>query len=408
MAKQKTSAIKAKGKTGKILRFAHPFYTNIPPGKRKFIPGVGKRMKDYVATKLENIPPPLREPTITLAEIIGQQGITEIEAMKSITFHTVGDTGHENGQMQEFVAAAMAQDYNPDHPEKSPAFFLHLGDVNYYDNTDQGYQAQFYVPYKKYPGKIIAIPGNHDGELFTWKNTSSGQTTTLEAFQRNFCLPKPGVPPAAGTIYREMVSQPAVYWYLDAPFVDIVGLYSNVGETQGFISGGAAGQQQKNWLTKTLTAIRNSRQQGVRKALLLAVHHPPFSKGGHNSSDVMLADIDDSCKKAGIAPDAVLASHSHDYQRFTRFYPLSGKTMEIPYFVVGGGGRGLSPHVTAANGAREGDHTYDSSLRGYGYLTVTATKQQLSFFLTQVDGTGKKSQFDKRIVVDLATNTITK
>ena len=77
----------------------------------------------------------------------------KLKKSKSISFHAVGDTGHESGLMQEFVSEAMAQDYDINHPEKSPAFFLHLGDVNYYDNTDQGYQAQFYIPYKKYPGK---------------------------------------------------------------------------------------------------------------------------------------------------------------------------------------------------------------------------------------------------------------
>jgi hypothetical protein len=406
MPKQKKSAVKSKINTGKIMRFAHPFFTNTPPAKRKNIPGVGNRMKAFAATKLEKIPPPIRDPTMTLAEIIGQQGVTGIETAKTISFHAIGDTGQPVGNMQEFVAEAMAMDYNPDHPEKSPAFFLHLGDVDYFDNTDKGYQAQFYVPYKKYPGKIIAIPGNHDGELFKWDGTSTGQKNTLDAFQRNFCQPKPGIPPGAGTIYREMVSQPAVYWYLNAPFIDIVALYSNVGESQGFISGGAAGGLQKTWLTKTLTTIKNSRVNGTRKALLLVVHHPPFSQGGHTSSDVMLADIDDSCKTAGIMPDAVLAAHSHDYQRYTRYFPFGGKTMEIPYYVAGGGGRGLSPHVTPANGARTGDHSYDSSLRGYGYLTITVTPGQLSFLFTEVDTSGKKVAFDKKVVVDLGTNKI--
>jgi hypothetical protein len=31
----------------------------------------------------------------------------------------------------------------------------------------------------------------------------------------------------------------------------------------------------------------------------------------------MLADIGDACKKAGVEPDAVLAAHAHNYQRFT-------------------------------------------------------------------------------------------
>ena len=406
MPLQKKTIKKSKSPKSAVLRFAHPFFTPLPPAQRKNIPGVGNRMQTFIATKLEKIPAPLREPTMQLSEIIGLPGVTDIQKAGSISFHAVGDTGHENGLMEEQVAVAMSTDYNASHPETSPAFLLHLGDVNYFDNTDKGYQAQFYIPYKKYPGKIIAIPGNHDGELFKYDGTSSGQKKTLEAFQRNFCQPKAAVPAAAGTIFREMVSQPAVYWYLDAPFIDIVALYSNVGESQGFISGANAGIAQKTWLTKTLGAIKTARVKGVRKALIIAVHHPPFSHGGHSGSDIMLADIDDSCKKAGIMPDAVLAAHSHDYQRYTRHLTFNGKSMEIPFYVAGGGGRSLSPSVSPADGSMQGDHSYDSSLLDYGFLTVSASPKQLSFLFNRVDANGNKTQYDKKIVIDLSTNKI--
>ena len=80
----------------------------------------------------------------------------------------------------------------------------------------------------------------------------------------------------------------------------------------------------------------------------------------------MLADIDEACQKSGIMPDAVFAAHSHDYQRYTRFVPFGGRSMEIPFIVAGGGGRGLSPHVAKATGAQTGDHSFDKSLQGYG------------------------------------------
>jgi 3',5'-cyclic AMP phosphodiesterase CpdA len=277
--------------------------------------------------------------------------------------------------------------------------------VIYFDNTDKGYQAQFYIPYKKYPGKIIAIPGNHDGELFKYDGTSTGQKKTLDAFQRNFCQPKSGVPPDAGTIYREMVAQPGVYCWLNAPLIDIVALYSNIGEGPGFISGTTIGQKQKNWLVQTLTAIRKLRDKGTRKALLIAVHHPPFSNGGHSSSSVMLADIDDALKQAGIQPDGVLAGHSHNYQRFTRRVSFNNENWQIPYYVIGTGGRGVIPLETAT-GQVVGDHSYESSLMGYGYLTVTATLNNLQFAFTQVDNTGARMPFDKVITVDLITHKI--
>lgn len=386
-----------------VHRFAHPFYTDTKPKDRKEVPGAGKRMTDYVATKLEKIPEPLREPTMTLEEIIGKDGVTGIQQFKSISFHAVGDTGEPKGDSQQMVADAMSEDYNASHPHSSPAFFLHLGDVNYYENNDKGYHAQFYEPYKKYPGKIIAIPGNHDGELFKYDGSSVGQKKSLAAFMQNFCLPKPSVPPAAGSIYRQMVSQPGVYWVLNAPFVDVIGLYSNIAEGPGYISGKAIGTKQKDWFTKTLTQIKKARVNGGRKALIIAVHHPPFSNGGHDASTDMLKDIDDSCHTAGIMPDALLAGHAHSYQRYTRNINFGGKDLQIPFVVCGCGGR-TAQSVKKADGSTNGDHTYDASFRGYGYLSVMVSESNLTIeFLNVVSD--KKSSYDK-VQVNLHTNSI--
>ena len=391
----KTSITKtASAVTKGIHRFAHPFFTTIPKKDRKTVQGVGKSLSAFAATKLEQIPDPLRDPSMTLAEIIGQSGANVIEASKAMTFHAVGDTGTLGTAIQQFVSDAMSAEYNIAHPDTSPSFFMHLGDVIYYDNTDKGYQEQFYVPYKKYPGKIIAIPGNHDGELFKFDGTSTGQTISLEAFMKNFCQPAPSVPSGAGTIYRQMVSQPGVYWMLDAPYVQIIGLYSNVGESLGFISGALIGTKQKNWLIKTLKAIKAERAQGIRKALVLATHHPSFSSGGHGSSSDMLKDIDDACTQGGIMPDLVLAAHAHNYQRYTRFVSFGGKQLQIPYIVAGGGGR-TAQAIKAADGKRVGNESFESSLFGYGFLTITATANDLAIHFTEVNkDTGASAPFD--------------
>jgi len=394
-----------------IQRFAHPFFTTEPLATRKTVPGVGKRMTDHVEQTLLAIPDPIRNPpTISLDEIVGQPNSASIAASGSIMFHAVGDTGHAGGStedMQEFVADAMTKDFNIANPDASPAFFLHLGDVNYYDNTDSGYHEQFYVPYKLYPGKILAIAGNHDGELFKFDGKSTGQTETLQEFKRNFVQPAPSVPAAAGSIYRQMVSQPGVYWLLNAPFVDIVGLYSNVAENPGFLSGTSIGTKQTDWFARTLNGIATARQNGTRKALFLAVHHPPFSGGSHASSTEMLAEIDRICQASGIMPDVVLAAHSHDYQAYTRFITFQGREMQIPFLVAGGGGRGLSPHVAKATGARTGDHSFDKSLRDYGYLKVTVTSSTVTLTFNQVAKDVKVTQFDQ-LKVDLATSKVTR
>ena len=390
------------------LRFAHPFFTDTPIAERKPIPGVGRRMTDFVQNTLEKIPAPTRNPPrMTLGDIVGGDSAKAIQASGAISFHSAGDSGHTGGateDMQEFVADAMAADVDINKPATSPAFFFHLGDVIYYDNTDRGYHEQFYVPYKRYPGKIIAIPGNHDGERFKFDGKPTGQKDTLEAFTKNFLQPKPGIPSAAGTIFREMVSQPGVFWRLDAPFVDIVALYSNIAEGPGFISGPKIGNLQTKWLLQELKAIKAARAAN-RKALVIAVHHPPFSHGSHASSTQMLADIDAACAAARIQPDLVLAAHSHDYQRYTRFVPGDQGEQQIPFIVAGGGGRGLSPTVTPADRVRHGDLTYEKSLRGYGYLKITVDRQKIDVIFFQVEQSGKKSRFDS-VSVDLRTGKI--
>ncbi|MBS1502918.1 MAG: metallophosphoesterase, partial [Bacteroidetes bacterium] len=172
------------------LRFAHPFFTTVPPDKRPKVEGGHSRMTDTIKERILDIPKPIRTPQVLqLSDVVGSQDATDIENEGFITFHAVGDTGEPHGTWQETVADAMTADYDISHPASCPAFFFHLGDVDYYDNTPDGYMAQFYKPYKSYPGKILAIPGNHDGELFKYNGQPTGQTKPCEQFMHNFCQP---------------------------------------------------------------------------------------------------------------------------------------------------------------------------------------------------------------------------
>jgi hypothetical protein len=148
---------------------------------------------------------------MTLADVIGTQGSKGIENSGALRLHAVGDTGRSANSPQGDVAQAMQADFDVSKPAGSPAFFLHLGEVIYGPNKDQQYRPEFYEPYMHYPGKIIAIAGNHDGEVFPQTDPK-----TLNAFLANFCAPSQKVPPIAGTIYRETMNQPGVYWLLDA------------------------------------------------------------------------------------------------------------------------------------------------------------------------------------------------
>lgn len=399
-----------------MYRFAHPFYDLTPANTSPARPADAAPIAQFTESKLEPIPKPKRSPPeMDLAEIIGNGGSAAVQNSGKIIFHAFGDSGNPGTDNQEMVSDAMTADYDTTNPEASPSFLLHLGDVIYYDNTDSGYHEQFYAPYKRYPGKIIAIPGNHDGELFKYDGSPTGQKVTLGAFQENFCRSTPSVPPAAGTIYRQMVNQPGVYWRLAAPFVDVVGLYSNIGETSGFISSPEIGATQKDWLVATIKSIKQARATGPRKALVIAVHHPLYSSGGHEPSLAMHADIDDACQQAGIMADVVLTAHAHNYQRFTRKLRFAGQDLEVPYIVAGTAGRGIQAIKQQAKGQQHEDATFDKSLNGYGFLRVTvagnekgsAATVKLEFIQVEQDKQHRvtTSPFDSS-AVDLATRKV--
>lgn len=298
------------GSAGKPLRYAHPFFTSIPPAERRpDFSQFGQRMSEWAQRDLGPIPAPRTETSVLeLSDVIGADGVKEIESSGAMKFHAVGDTGRPTGSdpAQEDVANQMAADYSPATPLENPAFFLHLGDVVYGPNKDQLYRDEFYRPYMDYPGKVLALAGNHDGEVFAGTDPEP-----LRAFLANFCAEVASVPPIAAEarILRETMIQPGVYFRLKAPFIDIVALYSNVAEGPGNLTGAGGDQSQKMWLTQTLTTIAAEQASTGRRALLIATHHPPYSSAGHSGSPDMLADIQEALDSAGIRADAFISGH---------------------------------------------------------------------------------------------------
>jgi hypothetical protein len=119
----------------------------------------------------------------------------------------------------------------------------------------------------------------------------------------------------------------------------------------------------------------------------------------------MLADIDDACKQAGVMPDMFLSGHAHSYQRYTREVSFNGKALQIPYIVAGTGGIGDQAIIPATK-QKTGDHIFEKSRKGYGYLLVEATNTSLTATMFAVDPQTKaKSQFDQ-VGLDLAHGTV--
>jgi hypothetical protein len=357
-------------------------------------------------------------PYLQLTDFVPQDLADAISAAGRITFHAVGDTGAAKVSrsqtaataiaMEAAVADAMAADVQSG-GVNGPAFFFHLGDVIYNFGEAQYYYDQFYEPFRGYDRPIFAIPGNHDGMVFG-SSSSAPQVPTLAAFLTNFCGASPDPSPDAPSIARSVMMQPAVYFTLDAPFVSIIGLYSNVLDTGGGIISSQGGHfplvnDQLDFLTAELQRLKPQRQAGER-AILIAVHHPPLSVDAKTGgSGGLMQDIDSCCKAAGQWPDALLSGHAHLYQRFTRM--VNGR--QVPYIVSGSGGYAATPPQEAAPpaGTTIGDHTLEiDPLIQFGYLTLTTDAKTLTVTFKSAPRGGQVTQLDS-VTLDLVKGTIT-
>jgi hypothetical protein len=377
-----------------------------------------------------------------LATALGPHGpevVQAIQAAGQITFHMVGDIGASTaGKYPDeiLVSDRITEDCQTAASANRPAFLYLLGDLIYDFGEPQYYYDQFYEPYRNYPAPIFAIPGNHDS--FIVPGTTAAETP-LDTFQRNFCATEPVVTPEAGSLHRTAMTQPGVYFTLDAPFVRIIGLFSNALEDPGVISseGGvwkSVPDYQLDFLAAQLGRIKSD---GFGGAILLAVHHPPFSYapatagsgagGTHGGNPVMLAQIDAVCREAGVYPHAFVAGHSHNYQRFTRSLQFGGGAYEIPFIVCGDGGHGLSSLVQSHLGspAQEPSDGLDVSYldssttvetqrlildrhddQTYGYLRIVVDSQQLRVGFYPVDAGIPADTVSDVVTVDLPTHTV--
>jgi len=272
----------------------------------------------------------------------------------------------------EGVSRFMGYDIAHTKPPDQPSFFYHLGDVVYYDGESANYWPEFYEPYLNYNAPIVAIPGNHDGDV----NPATGESS-LQAFVRNFCAQSAVHSPDNRDAPRRTMTQPNVYWTLNTPLVTIVGMYSNCPE------GGQVSDTQRLWFISELKAA------DPKLPLILAIHHPIYSAyGGHPGSTRLKDLLEHSCATAGRTPDLVLMGHVHDYQRFSA--PLYNKK-DVPFIVAGAGGYNKQLHVLGKvfHDAKqkgklpiqiqgEPESLVDFNDSQHGYLRITVTKNKIT------------------------------
>ena len=170
--------------------------------------------------------------------------------------------------------------------------WLMLGDNAYVDGTDVEYQA---AVFDMYPQTLRAVPlwptyGNHDGH-------SADSATQSGPYYDIFTLPRNG---EAGGV----PSTTEAYYAFDYANVHFICLDS-------YESSRAPGSAMLTWLQSDLQATN-------RDWIIAFWHHPPYSKGSHDSdSEIELEEMRQNVlpilEARGV--DLVLGGHSHSYER---------------------------------------------------------------------------------------------
>lgn len=359
-------------------------------------------------SKVAQIPFPGAAPdpknlVLDLSRVVDATEIAAIKKADKIVFHTTGDGGGvRDGAAQEtLVAEAMEEDFSSDRAD-SPAFFYHLGDVVYYNGEPENYVVQYFKPYQFYPAPILAIAGNHDSSISTSDNPG-----VLDQFMKVFCSSAPQT--LVPDFDRTSMTEPYLYFTLEAPFVKIIGLYSNNGEGPGVLDPNRDNRQ-LDFLGAEFKRAANARPKDSR-AVLVAVHHPLFSiSADHGSSPNMLQQVDALMESTGFIPDAFISGHVHGFELFIREY----KGHEIPYIICGTAGYNDDAHVREQY-RFPADFGNGFSLTQffnfqYGYMRVTVDSQYLSFEYVGVPKDATTSVPQTRVLesfnVDLSKHTV--
>jgi hypothetical protein len=301
-----------------------------------------------------------------------------IVAAKKMIFHVLGDSGGvQDGEFQSNVAAQMIKDIDAGGPSV-PQFCYHVGDVVYFTGLNTDYYAQFYEPYSHYTPPILAIPGNHDGEV-----DDPTLQTSLDGWVEYFMQPTPDVDPISKDAPRVGLSLPNPYWTLLTPFATIVGMYTNVPE------GGSVDSTQQQWITNEFATAQTDR------ALILALHHPIYSFDVFHSGSSKMADVlENAIRDTGRVPNLVLAGHVHDYQRIEKAISPNGPT---PFIVCGNGGYHnlhlihSKPGTVAADTGAVLKYGQDAA---WGVMTLTIDKNHITGTTIEIDKAGDVKQGD--------------
>jgi hypothetical protein len=259
----------------------------------------------------------------------------------------LGDAGTANtnqrnvrDQYYSYVSSAPA---NPNQTD----MMLFLGDNAYNDGTDSEYQDAFFDIYDDMLKKSVAWStlGNHDGHSAS-SSLQSGPYYDIFTF--------PTAAEAGGT-----ASGTEAYYSFDYANIHFIVLESYTLSNDN---------TQETWLT---TDIQNTTQDWI----VAIFHHPPYTKGSHDSDNVgdsagamtnMRTNFLPILEANGV--DLVLNGHSHSYERS---YFINGHYGTSGTFNFGTHAVGANGHLSGKADTPDGEYTkLPTDTEGAVYITT--------------------------------------
>src|SRR5690348_6033928 len=160
--------------------------------------------KSFPKGKLQPLPP--GSPAVVDGAAVG---ITDADPL---TFVVIGDCGGVQAPAPQNAVSYAIQDTAAD----KAAFVYLVGDIVYFHGEPTNYRAQFYEPYAHLDRPIVAIPGNHDGDVAEDDSGNPTGRQPLDTYTANFCASSPQPPPADPQLEfgRHTQTQPWCDWTL--------------------------------------------------------------------------------------------------------------------------------------------------------------------------------------------------
>jgi hypothetical protein len=213
----------------------------------------------------------------------------EVGTQEPVRFAVIGDSGTGHAAQAEVFGALLK---NVHESGRALDFWLHVGDMAYATGRDMEFQTRVFEPYELLMRNTVCWPtmGNHEGA------TSKG-TTGIGPYFDAYVVPTRGE--AGG-----LASGTEAYYSFDHANVHFICLDSHDLDRK---PGGAMAK----WLKADL-------EQAQAEWLIAFWHHPPYSKGSHDSDkDKDLTEMREYImpiiESGGV--DLVLTGHSHIYER---------------------------------------------------------------------------------------------